>query len=216
MLAEDAYYAMLNTTQAVLMFMGLEPPVPNKAYSDVQKYLVEPKIIEPEYAEWLKEIIEIRKKIEHKELMDVKGSYVDEWLEKADKYIEKMFSLLNALEIRKKEKILDRTHDVMQKAVITALKTLNKMPEETTNEQVLDKIKMPLQDAFKKEFIDKKLVDPYYFDIWKKIEQMKKLADEKKLDKFSEKEVNDMREYVRKLIHDLAKLLKSRETSQGK
>src|SRR3972149_9444563 len=32
MLAEDCYYAMLNTAQAVLMFMGLEPPVPNKAY----------------------------------------------------------------------------------------------------------------------------------------------------------------------------------------
>ncbi|MCX6821403.1 MAG: nucleotidyltransferase domain-containing protein, partial [Candidatus Aenigmarchaeota archaeon] len=32
MLAEDCYYAMLNTAQAVLMFMGLEPPVPSKAY----------------------------------------------------------------------------------------------------------------------------------------------------------------------------------------
>ena len=65
MLAEDCYYAMLNTAQAVLMFMGLPPPVPSKAYHEVVKYLVDPGILEPEYAEWLKEIIEIRRKTQH-------------------------------------------------------------------------------------------------------------------------------------------------------
>jgi len=35
-LAEDCYYAMLNTTQAVLMFMRLPPPVPSKAYQEVK------------------------------------------------------------------------------------------------------------------------------------------------------------------------------------
>ena len=121
MLAEDAYYAMLNTTQAVLMFMGIAPPVPNKAYDAVMKYLVEPKILEPKYAEWLKEIIEIRKKIEHKEMMDVKGELVDQWIGRAEKYVEKMFGLLNALELRKKEKVLERTHDVMHKAATSVL-----------------------------------------------------------------------------------------------
>lgn len=212
MLAEDAYYAMLNTAQAVLMFMGIEPPVPNRAYEEVKRYLVEPGILEPEYADWLRDIIDIRKKIEHKELMDVSGSFVDEWLEKAEKFTDKMFSLLNALEMRKKEKVLERTHEVLQKAAITALKTLHKLPEETDNEAVLKKINMPLRDAFKQDFIDKRRVDPYYWNIWKRIEEMKKMVDDKKLEKISEKEVNDMREYVRKLIHELAKNLKSKET----
>ncbi|MEM5879231.1 MAG: nucleotidyltransferase domain-containing protein, partial [Candidatus Aenigmatarchaeota archaeon] len=169
MLAEDCYYAMLNTAQAVLMFMGLAPPVPSKAYDDVKKFLVEPGILEPEYAEWLKEIIEIRKKIEHKELMDVEGKFVDEWIEKAEKFVNKMFGLLNALEIRKREKILERTYEVMHKAAITALKSLKKMPEK--EEEV------PI--AFKKEFVDSKLIDPYYAEVWNKIVNMKKLADEK-------------------------------------
>lgn len=211
MLAEDAYYAMLNTAQAVLMFMGAEPPVPNKAYDEVKKYLVEPGILEPEYAEWLREIIDIRKKIEHKELLEVSGSFVDEWLEKAEKFADKMFSLLNALEMRKKEKILERTHEVLQKAAITAIKTLHKMPEETDSDSVLKNIKMPLRDAFKHDFIDTKKVDPYYWEVWNRIEDMVKMAQGKKLDKISEKEVNDMREHVRKLIHDLAKNLKSNE-----
>ena len=201
MLAEDCYYAMLNTAQAVLMFMGLAPPVPSKAYEDVKKFLVEPGILEPEYAEWLKEIIEIRKKIEHKELMDVSGAFVDEWIEKAEKFVNKMFSLLNALEIRKREKILERTHEVLHKAAITALKTLKKMPEK--------KEEVPL--AFKKEFIDKKLIESYYWDIWKRIEELKKKSDEKKIIEIPDKEVYEMREYVRKLIRDLARVLKEKE-----
>jgi len=206
MLAEDCYYAMLNTTQAVLMFMGLAPPVPNKAYDDVKKFLVEPGIVEPEYAEWLKEIIEIRKKIEHKELMDVTGQFVDEWIGKAEKYIDKMFGLLNALEIRKKEKILERTHEVMLKAAITALKTLNKMPEKQEE----------IPTVFKREFIDSKMIEGYYSDIWKRIDEMKKLADQKKIKDIPDKEVYEMREYVRKLIRDLAKVLKDKEISEEK
>jgi predicted nucleotidyltransferase/uncharacterized protein (UPF0332 family) len=204
MLAEDCYYAMLNSAQAVLMFMGLSPPVPNKAYDDVKKFLVEPGILEPEYAEWLKEIIDIRKKIEHKEMMDVAGAFVDEWIDKSEKFVDKMFSLLNALEIRKKEKILERTHEVLHKAAITALKTLNKVPEK--NEDV------PL--AFKQEFIDKKIVEEYYWDIWKKIEDMKKMADDKKITEIPDKEVYEMREWVRKLIRDLAKVLKDKEIDE--
>lgn len=206
MLAEDAYYAMLNSAQAVLMFMGLAPPVPNRAYDDVKKFLVEPGILEPQYAEWLKEIIEIRKKIEHKELMDAEGKYVDEWLDKAEKFVDKMFSLLGALEIRKKEKILERTHEVMQKAAITALKTLNKVPEKNED--------LPI--VFKREFIDTKQVEGYYWDVWNKIEGMKKLSDEKKINDVPDKDVYEMREWVRKLIRDLAKILKDKEITEEK
>ncbi|MFH0711134.1 MAG: nucleotidyltransferase domain-containing protein [Candidatus Aenigmatarchaeota archaeon] len=204
MLAEDCYYAMLNSAQAILMFMGLAPPVPNKAYEDVKKFLVEPGILEAQYAEWLREIIEIRKKIEHKEIMDVEGKFVDEWLDKAEKFVDKMFGLLGALEIRKKEKILERTHEVMHKAAITALKTLNKVPERQED--------LPI--VFKKEFIDTKQVEGYYWDVWNKIEGMKKLSDEKKINDVQDKDVYEMREWVRKLIRDLAKILKDKEVSE--
>jgi len=202
MLAEDCYYAMLNTTQAVLMFMGLPPPVPNKAYDEVQKYLVKPGILEDEYADWLKEIIQIRKKIEHKEMMNAKGEFVDEWIGKAEKYVEKMFSLLGALEMRKKEKVLERTHDVMHKAAVTALKSLKKMPE--------DEGQIPA--VFKRELVDKKLIEGYYWDVWNRIETMKTSidADKKNLKDIPDKDVYQMREFVRKMIRDLAKVLKEK------
>jgi len=229
MLAEDCFYAILNTAQAVLMFMGLPPPVPSKAYDDVMKYLVEPGILEKQYADWLKEIVEIRKKIEHKELTDVSGAFVDEWISRSEKFIEKMFSLLNALEIRKREKILERTHEVMIKAAITALKTLHKikLPKELDEayspdvdfsklvKEIESRIGMPIDQAFKRDFIDTKRVNENYWNIWNKIENMRKLVSEKKFDKVSDKEVYEMREYVRKLIRDLSKTLKREETEDN-
>ncbi|MBL7169887.1 MAG: nucleotidyltransferase domain-containing protein [Candidatus Aenigmarchaeota archaeon] len=201
MLAEDCFYAMLNSAQAVLMFMGVEPPVPNKAYAAVNKYLVEPGILEPEYAEQLREIIEIRKKIEHKELMDTTGQFVDEWIDKADKFINKMYDLLTVLEEKKKVKVLERTHEVMRKAATAALKSVNKLPKK--DEEV--------PQAFKKEFVDSEKVEKHYWDVWKKIDIMKDLADRKRSDKIPEKDVYRMREYVRSMIRDLSKVLKDEE-----
>ncbi len=204
MLAEDCYYAILNTAQAVLMFLGLEPPVPSKAYDDVVKYLVRPGILDPKYAEWLREIIEVRKKIEHKELMDVTGEFVDEWIKKSEEFVDVMFKLLSVLEMQKKEKVLERTHEVMYKAAIASLKTLNKLPS--------DEKQIP--EVFKRELIDTNLVEKYYWDIWQKIEVMKGLVDAKNPDKVDEKEVYKMREFVRNMIRDLSKVLKEKETKK--
>ncbi len=201
MLAEDCYYAMLNTAQAILMFMGLEPPVPSKAYDEVIKYMVRPGILDPKYAEWLREMIEIRKKIEHKELMDVSGTFVDEWIQKSDEFINVMFKLLSVLEQQKKEKVLERTHEVMYKAATSSLQTLNKLPE--------DEKKIP--EIFKKELIDSHMIEDYYWDIWQKIEVMKGLIESQKADKVDEKEVYKMREFVRNMIKDLSKVLKDKE-----
>jgi predicted nucleotidyltransferase/uncharacterized protein (UPF0332 family) len=209
MLAEDCYYAMVNSTQAVLMFMGLEPPVPSKLYDDVMEYLVKPGLIEEEYANWLKEIVQIRKDIEHKKLLEAKGEFIDQWIDKAEKYVDKMFSLLNALEIRKKEKILERTHEVMIKAAATALKALHKLPENLQIDEIEKHLGISIRDAFKRDFIDSKRIEGYYFDIWKRIEELKKeVIDERKLEKLKGNEVEQLREYVRKLIHELSRTLK--------
>ena len=110
----------------------------------------------------------------------------------------------------------------MQKAAITALKTLHKIelsqnienPAIDFNQLVQDfekKLGSKVSDAFKRDFIDTKRVQPYYFDMWKKIEDMKKLSDERKIQQVPDKDVYEMREYVRKLIRDLSKVLKDNE-----
>jgi len=214
MLAEDCYYAMLNSAQAVLMFMDLEPPIPSKAYEEIKEHLVEPGILKPEYAEWLKGIIEIRKNIEHKKLLEVSGAFVDEWIEKAEKFVNMMLVLLDALELIKKEKILIRIHETMLMAVATALKFLHKLPEETTIEELEKKLGMSLIQAFEKELISTGKIKRYYLDLWKQIENLKKeVIDEKDLGKKDEKlknlksdEVYQLRDAVREFIDEIRKL----------
>ena len=86
----------------------------------------------------------------------------------------------------------------MGKAAISALSSLKKMPEDEKK----------VSETFKREIVDKHMVDGYYWDMWKKIEIMKDLADKHKVDKLDEKEVYRMREYVRNLIRDLSRAIK--------
>jgi uncharacterized protein (UPF0332 family) len=203
MLAEDCYYAMLNTAQAVLMFMDIEPPPPSGVYEEVKRNLVEPGLLKQEYAEWLREIVKIRKKIERRELLDVSGNYVDEWLNKAEKFVNEMHGLLSVLQNAKKVKIIQRTYDVMLRAATKALENVNKLPEK--EEYFLQ--------AFKNEFVDKRLIPSYYEEIWVRVEGMKNLADKGEVDKVSYEDVLRIREEVRKFIRDLSKALKKRESN---
>lgn len=193
MIAEDCYYAMLNSAQAVLMFLGLSPPVPSKAYYEVKKHLVDNNLLEQEYADWLKEIIEIRKKIEHREIKEVSGKFVDEWEKRAEKFFERMFNLLNVLEIKKKEMVLKKTYEVMHKAAREALKELK-----------VD-FKNNLKEVFRKEFIEKKRIDSAYWNVWKRVEELFEKVEKGKVKEIEEKEVYQLREYVKRMIRDLAK-----------
>ena len=85
-----------------------------------------------------------------------------------------------------------------------ALKTLNKLPK--------DESKLP--NVFKKEFIDTRKIDPYYWEVWQRVETMFNLAKKGKLDRIPDKEVYQAREYVRELIRDLSKVLKKEEKEQ--
>jgi uncharacterized protein (UPF0332 family) len=200
MLAEDCYYAMVNSTEAVLMSMDLDPPAPSKLYDTVMEYLVNPGLVEEEYADWLRGIIQIKKDIEHKKLLKVSGEFVDQWLERAEKYVHKMFALPTVSEIIKKEKILKRTWEVMVIAVVTALKALHRLPE---NLQELERyLGVSIREAFKRDFIDTGRIDGYYFDVWKKVEELKKeVEEEKEIEKKIEmlKDVEQLREHVRRL-----------------
>jgi uncharacterized protein (UPF0332 family)/predicted nucleotidyltransferase len=195
MLTEDCFYAILNTAQAILMFLGVEPPSPNKAYEEFKKYLVDTGLVEEKYAIWLKDIVDIRKKIEHKEILDVTGAFVDEWIQKSEEFVDKMFNLLTVLEQRKKEKVLEKTYEVMKKAILAAVKEEGK---EIKDEEI--------EQEFKKKLIDTGKVEPYYFDVWRKLSIMKALVEQNKGEKVDQKEVYRMRDYVKDFIRELSRL----------
>ena len=176
-----------------------------------------------EYAEWLKEIIELRKKIEHKEILEVKGEFVDLWIGRAEKFVNKMFSLLNALEMKKMVDITINTSYVMYKGIIQTLLLLNIPIDEklkkVTKINSLDKFLEfrkqidestieQLKEKLRKNLIEPGYVDPVFLKVWDRVEQLRTLVENKKFEKLKINEIYEMREAVRLFIGQLFRALK--------
>jgi uncharacterized protein (UPF0332 family)/predicted nucleotidyltransferase len=197
MIAEDLYYAMLDAAQAVLMYVGVGPPVPKLAAEELRKHLVDAGFLEEEYAKMLEDVVEFRKHVEHKELKDITGDEVDKWIEKAEKYVERLEKLLKDLETKRKEEDIKRNYEVMVKASVAVLKSLKKLPPETEK----------LPEAFKKYLVDAGLINPLYSDVFEKVISMRKMVDDKKIDKITEREVYSNKEYVRRFVNDVRRFI---------
>jgi len=128
MVAEDLYYSMLNSSQAVLMYMGLNPPSPKHTPLDVKEHLVDANLLEANYHQDLEAVIQFRKQVEHKETKDISGQQLDEFIQKAKQYVSRMEQLLLQLQKKKKETIVHKNYEVMIKAAVAALKKIDKLP----------------------------------------------------------------------------------------
>jgi len=170
-LAEDCYRAMVDSTLALLMLMDFDPVLPNQLYGAVKELLVKPGFLEEEYANWLNEVIQLRKEITTRKILRVN---IDTWIERAENYVEKIFELKEKMEIVKKHIILERTYEVMVKSVAEALKTLHKLPEETRPEEVEENLGVSLKEAFKRDFIDTGRISERYLELWTTVEELKK------------------------------------------
>lgn len=197
-LAEDCFGAMFSSLQAVLMFMNIEALTPVEAYEALREHLVKQKLVEPEFAEYFKEIMEIRNKIVNGELKEVSGGLIDEWIQRAKKFSIKMLTLLSALEIRKRELIVNRTYEVLNKAVIKALKEIQALPEDPEK----------VQEVFDEMFVKRGLIGEDYYALWKKVTDMKKLVDENKIIEIPNEDVYQAREDVRKLLRKLTRAVR--------
>jgi uncharacterized protein (UPF0332 family)/predicted nucleotidyltransferase len=197
MIAEDLYYAMLDAAQSILMYVGVGPPPPKTAAREVRKHLVENGLLEEEYAQMLEDVIVFRKKVEYKEVKEISGKEVDEWINKTDRYVKRFEKLLGDLEVTRKVNDIKRTYEVMIKASVTALKSLDKLPKEPEK----------LPEAFKKYLIEGGLVAPMYGEVLGKVIDMRKLVEDKQLDKVTDRDVYMSKEYVRRFLIDVRRIV---------
>jgi len=204
---EDCYYSMIQSAQAVLMQMGLDPPVPRRTYEALREYLVRPGILEGYYAEWLREIVDIRKKVEHKKLIELPGEQVDRWISRAEKFVKKMLSIYNMMEAKKREKILEKTYKTLQRAVAEALKRKHGLSEKLEVEEVEKTLGMTLREALEKEWVESGKIDKEYLYLWDKIEKLYKTITNKKKTSPLGEEVYTLREDTRRFIIKLNRSL---------
>jgi len=206
MVAEDLYYAVLNSSQAVLMFLGENPPTPKETLGAVKERLVNDKLLEQEYYDYFDQIIIFRKGVEHREINKIKGEDLDEFIDKANRYVERMQQLLTRLQERRKEGMIEKNYEVMIKATVAALKKMDKLPPDPKD----------LPVAMKEYLVTKGHVDPYFNDVFKQVVTMRKLMDEKRIHEVPQREIELMREYVRRFVRDIAPLIDQKDKEGDK
>jgi len=110
------------------------------------------------------------------------------------------------LELQKKAHDIKRNYEVMIKASVAALKAIDKLPKEPEK----------LPEAFKKYLIDSGLVAPWYSDVFGKVVEMRKLLEEKKLDKIPDRDIYMSKEYVRRFIMDVRRVIERKKAAKVK
>lgn len=205
-IAEDLYYALTDAAQAVLMYIGVGPPAPKVLARELRKHLVEAELLEEEYAKMLEDIIIFRKAVEHKEIKDISGAEVDKWIKKSEKYVDRFEKLLKDLEKQRKASDIQKNYEVMVKASVAALKALNKLPKEPKE----------LPKAFKVHLIDSGLMSPVYEEIFGKVIEMRKMLEEKKIEKIPDRDIYRSKEYVRRFLADVRRVIQEKAPKKQK
>ncbi len=205
MIAEDLYYAMLNSSQAVLMYVGQNPPSPKHTPHEVREHLVTTGLLEETYLHDLESVIDFRKRVEHKEIKDVSGEDLDRYIEKSKKFVSRMEQLLLQLQKKKKETIVQKNYEVMIKAAVASLKKIEKLPPDPKD----------LPKAIKDYLIDAGKIDQYYNEVFKRVITMRKMLDEDRISEIPQRDVELTREYVRRFVRDLAPLIEE-QPKKGK
>jgi len=200
MVAEDCYYAMLESLQAVLMFLGKTPPRPSDAPEAMRKTLVEMNLVKPEYADWLEGVITARKNIEHKKMKKISGSEVDKWIERSKKFVKEMQKTLVRVEVLKRENLIEKSYAIMAETILTLLKSMNKMPRKGEN----------IGKYFEEHIVKPGIVSDKYLEVFNELEKMKKIVKDGKILDLSKQDILMHREYVRKFIREAGKVLKGK------
>ncbi len=199
LIVEDLYYAMLESAQAVLMFLGKSPPRPGDAPEMLRKTLVEMKLMDSNLAKDLEDIIDLRKKVEHKKINRVTGTLLDGWIKKADKFVKKMEKLIVRIEVMKRESMVDKSYAIMSETAATLLKAMNKTAAAKDEK---------MAEIIKRELVETGMIDKKYLDVFVELEKMRDAVKKGKILDIDKQAILMQREYVRRFIRDAGRVLR--------
>ena len=183
--AEDLYYAVLNPAQAVLMAYGVNPPTPVETINLLREIFVKKeKLLEEKYVKLLEEIRDYYKKIEHSKVKEVEGKEIDRLLLETREYIERLKKLYKEIEKRKENEGVKDIHN----ACIAVTKDVF---------SIFDIEKSENLELELKKLSDKGEIPNKYYEIFKRVNALKK----QKLNKVEgEKIRKEAREYIKVMM----------------
>lgn len=84
---EGVYWAIVDSAQAMLIAAGISAPSPEHIPMLLKQTFVDKRMLDDKYVLWYSDIFRLYKSISHGEITDIKGQSIDEWQDKAEKFI---------------------------------------------------------------------------------------------------------------------------------
>jgi len=94
---EGLYWAMVDSAHAALIAANILPPSPEHMAIDLKQAFVSTGKLKQKYVDWYRELLILHKKINHKEITDLKGVEIDQWQEKTKEFITTMAKLVSEI-----------------------------------------------------------------------------------------------------------------------
>ena len=90
--------AVVDAAQAPLMNIGVSPPTPKNIPQQLRIHFVRKRKLSPEYVKYYEDVIKVWKLLEHGNLKILKPEKIDDLVEKATRFVEKMEALMEKTE----------------------------------------------------------------------------------------------------------------------
>jgi predicted nucleotidyltransferase/uncharacterized protein (UPF0332 family) len=94
---DGIYWSMVDSAHGALIAAEYFPPSPEHVMVDLKDAFVDRKLLKYQYVEWYKEIYHLHKKVDHREISDLKKVNIDMWQQRADEFLKVMVNLVERI-----------------------------------------------------------------------------------------------------------------------
>ena len=94
---EGIYWAMVDSANALLIAAKIASPSPEHVQTLLKVNFVDKGTFDNMYVCWYREIFNLHKGIEHGDIRDIRGQNIDDWQDKAQRFIGAMAEIINKI-----------------------------------------------------------------------------------------------------------------------
>lgn len=94
---EGVYWTFIDAAQAALITAGKMPPSPEHVPFMLKQTFVDKKMMDMEYVNLIKNLYNLHKGIIHGDITNIKGSDIDAWQAKAEKFLSEVTTLISRM-----------------------------------------------------------------------------------------------------------------------
>jgi hypothetical protein len=94
---EGLFWAMVDSSQAALISLGVSAPSPEHIPAELKTNFVNYGKLHQKYVVWYRDLFMLHKKIVHREITDLKGVEIDVWQARTEEFLNAMAKLVNEI-----------------------------------------------------------------------------------------------------------------------